>query len=175
MPRTAANPLAVLAALALSALLPAAALGLGPAPTQPPAATTTPAQEKTEPAPAEAKPLHMDLELAREHERFTAFAHQQVARMNANIIGGKNSMHVAKSHDGTYRASYKAIDMNDVVCQVRRAEHDPHYFVGVIIYKEQVLESHGKTAEACRNGRFEPVGHTAHRLIYSSKRGGGWH
>ncbi len=174
MPRTAANPLAILAALALSALLPAAVLASGSTPAEAPQAVA-PAPEQKLMASADPAPLHMDLELAREHERFTAFAHQQVARMNANIIGGKNSMHLAKSHDGTYRASYKAIDMNDVVCQVRRAEHDPHYFVGVIIYKEQVLESHGKTAEACRNGRFEPVTHTAHRLIYSSKRGGGWH
>lgn len=174
MPRTYA-PLAaaLLAALAL-ATLPGNALGRGASPAEPPAAHQ-PRPEQSPQAHAEPTPMHMDHELAREHELFTSFAQQQVHRMNANIIGGRHSMRVHKGHDGLFRASYKAIDTAGVVCQVRRAEHDPHYFVGVIIYKELVLESRGQTAEACRNGSFEPVGQTAHRLIYSSRRGGGWH
>lgn len=180
MPRTAAKPLAALvalAALAASALLaPAMAPAAGSAPPEAPKAhAAAPATEQKLLASAEhSTPLYQDLELAREHEIFTSFARQQVERMNANIIGGKHQMRVAKGHDGQYHASYKAIDLADVVCQVRRAEHDPRYYVGVIIYKEQVLESRGQTAEACKNGRFQAVGHTAHRLIYSSKRGGGW-
>jgi hypothetical protein len=57
---------------------------------------------------------------------------------------------------------------------VRRAEHDPNYYVGVIIYKEVVLASVAKTAEACRKAEFAPVGQSPQRLIFSSKRGGGW-
>jgi len=119
-------------------------------------------------------PLANDSELALEHERFSNFAREHVQRMNANIIGGKHSMAVRKGHDGLYHASYKAIDVSDVVCQVRRAEHDPNYYVGVIIYKEVVLASVAKTAEACRKAEFAPVGHSPQRLIFSSKRGGGW-
>jgi hypothetical protein len=120
-------------------------------------------------------PIHMDKDLALEHERFTSFARGHVQRMNANIIGGKHSMNVRKGHDGMFRATYKAIDTAEVVCQVRRADHDPSYFVGVIIFKEQVLESVAKNANDCRNGSFQPVAETAHRVIFSSKRGGGWH
>ena len=119
-------------------------------------------------------PLANDSELALEHERFSNFAREHVQRMNANIIGGKHSMAVRKGHDGLYHASYKAIDVSDVVCQVRRAEHDPNYYVGVIIYKEVVLASVAKTAEACRKAEFAPVTQTPQRLIFSSKRGGGW-
>lgn len=171
------NSSKLLAALTLVALLlPALALASGHSPAETPKTQApAPAPEHTLLASTQSTPLHMDLELAREHELFTAFARHQVERMNANIIGGRHQMRVAKGHDGKYHASYKAIDMADVVCQVRRAEHDPRYYVGVIIYKELVLESRGQTAEACRNGNFEPVANTAHRVIYSSKRGGGWH
>lgn len=123
-------------------------------------------------APAEAAPV--DRELAREHERFSQFAREQVERMNATILGGRNSMRVVKGPDGLYRASYKAIDLGEVVCRVRRAQHDPHYFVGDIVYKELVLESTGQTADACRKGSFEPISAKSNRVIYSSQRGGGW-
>ena len=175
MPRNAA-PLASLALAALL-LLPAQAPASGAAPVEAPkpqAAAPAPANDHKLLASTDSTPLHMDLELAKEHELFSNFARQQVERMNANIIGGRHQMRVAKGFDGQFHASYKAIDMNDVVCQVRRAEHDPRYYVGVIIFKELQLESHGQSAEACKNGSFEPVGQTAHRLIYSSKRGGGW-
>jgi hypothetical protein len=125
-------------------------------------------------AATDAAPEPMDSELAREHQRFTQFARQQVERMNANIIGGRHSMQVHKGSDGLYRASYKAIDLGEVVFRVHRAKHDPHYFVGDIVYKELILESVGQTSEACRHGSFEPVSAKANRIIYSSKRGGGW-
>lgn len=119
-------------------------------------------------------PLTLDNDLAREHQRFTQFARQQVERMNANIIGGRNSMRVSKGSDGLYRASYKTIDLGEVIFRVHRAQHDPRYFVGDMQYKELILESVGQTAEACRRGSFETVGQKSSRIIYSSKRGGGW-
>ncbi|GAB6127126.1 hypothetical protein [Humidesulfovibrio idahonensis] len=133
-------------------------------------------QDGNEAAPAaEATPLHMDKDLAREHELFSDFARSQVERMNATIIGGRQSMHIHKGSDGLYHASYRAIDLPGVVCQVRRSESNPHFYVGNLIYKEQVLESVGKSPDACRKGPFEPVSEKANRLIYTSKRGGGWH
>lgn len=126
-------------------------------------------------APAqEPLPAYMDPDLIREHESFMHFAHRQVERMNATIIGGRGNMRVHKGADGLYRASFRAIDLPGVVCQVRRSESNPHFYVGNLIYKEQVLESVGKTAEACRKGPFEPVSEKANRLIYTSGRGGGW-
>jgi len=126
-------------------------------------------------APAqETPPAYMDPDLIREHEHFSHFARTQVARMNATILGGRHSMQVHKGADGLYRASFRAIDLPGVVCQVRRSESNPHFYVGNLIYKEQVLQSTGKTAEACRQGPFEPVSEKANRLIYTSGRGGGW-
>ncbi|MBU1042731.1 MAG: hypothetical protein KKF77_16705 [Proteobacteria bacterium] len=122
----------------------------------------------------EAAPESMDSELVREEQRFSQFARQQVERMNETILGGRHSMRVKKCADGLYRASYKAIDLGEVVFHVRRAKHDPRYFVGDMVYKELILESVGQTAEACRKGSFAPVSTKANRIIYSSKRGGGW-
>ncbi len=137
-------------------------------------ATALPPQHTSDWSPQAAVPIHMDLALAREHERFTQFATEQMQRMNANIIGGKSSMQVQKDDFGLYRASYKAIAMDSLVCQVRRAESDPRYYVGTVLYKEHLLESVAQSAEACRKGTFEPVSEKASRIIYSSKRGGGW-
>ncbi|MDR3640288.1 MAG: hypothetical protein P4L39_03100 [Humidesulfovibrio sp.] len=122
----------------------------------------------------EALPAYLDKDLVREHELFTSFARNQVERMNANILGGRQQMMIHRGSDGLYHASYRAIDLPGVVCQVRRSSNNPQYYVGNLIYKEQVLESVGKSPEACRKGHFEPVSEKASRLIYTSKRGGGW-
>ena len=119
-------------------------------------------------------PLHMDQDLAREHQRFTQFASEQMRRMNETMLGGINSMQVEKLGRGLYRASYKAIDVDGIICQVRRAESDPDYFVGSVLYTEQVLESLGNTPAACRKGEFTRVSVKQSRIIYSSQRGGGW-
>jgi hypothetical protein len=134
-------------------------------------------QDGNEAAPVAdpAVPLHMDKDLAREHELFSNFAHSQVVRMNATIIGGRQNMRIQKGSDGLYHASFRAIDQEGVVCQVRRSESNPHFYVGNLIYKEQILESVGKSPDACRKGPFEPVSEKANRLIYTSQRGGGWH
>lgn len=145
------------------------------APPQPPAeAPRTGAEASAAPQEAPDLPIHMDKDLAREHERFSRFAREQVERMNANIIGGRQHMQVTRGHDGLFYASYKAIDVPGLVCQVRRSESNPQFYVGNLIYKEVVLESVGRTAEACRQGRFTPVSEKSHRLIYTSKKGGGW-
>ncbi|MDQ7835197.1 MAG: hypothetical protein RDU24_07420 [Humidesulfovibrio sp.] len=119
-------------------------------------------------------PVYMDQLLAREHERFTQFATEQMHRMNANIIGGRHSMQVQKHGKNQYRASYKAIDVEGIVCQVRRSESNPNYYVGSVIYKEHILESIAQAPEACRKGQFVRVSEKSNRIIYSSKHGGGW-
>lgn len=119
-------------------------------------------------------PIYQDMELIREHELFSSFARNQVERMNATIIGGRSHMNIYKGSDGLFHASYRAIDLGGVVCQVRRSEVNPHFYVGSLIYKEQVLESKGKSKDSCRQGPFEPVSEKSNRLIYTSRRGGGW-
>jgi len=151
----------------LSRLLPAALLLLLALPAQ----AAEPAARLL--ASADSTPF-TDSELAREHERFAQFAREQMARMNATILGGWNSMQVHKDGLGQYRASYKAIDVDSIVCQVRRADSDPRYFVGDVVYKERILENVAQSAEACRTGSFAPVAEKTSRIIYSSKRGGGW-
>jgi hypothetical protein len=125
-------------------------------------------------SPQENLPGYMDPDLIREHENFSHFARSQVERMNATILGGRHSMQVHKGSDGLYRASFRAIDLPGVVCQVRRSDSNPQFYVGNLIYKEQVLQSVAKSPEDCRKGPFEPVSEKANRLIYTSKHGGGW-
>jgi hypothetical protein len=129
------------------------------------------AQSGTEQEPL---PAYLDKDLAHEHELFSNFARSQVERMNATIIGGRQQMKVHKGSDGLYHASYRAIDLPGVVCQVRRSSNNPQFYVGNLIYKEQILESVGQSPDACRLGHFQPVSEKASRLIYTSKRGGGW-
>lgn len=159
-----------LSSLALLALL---ALPLAARAESPAAAPVVP-QPTLAVAPAQEVPSYMDPELVREHENFSSFARNQVERMNATILGGRHSMQIHKGSDGLYRASFRAINLPGVVCQVRRSESNPNFYVGNLIYTEQVLESIGKNAEACRQGPFEPVSEKTNRLIYTSKHGGGW-
>lgn len=175
MRRFACQTTASLLFLFLALPLVSQAAGSTPStPPAPPAVAEAPAQTLAEAPLQEHLPIHMDKELAREHESFSHFARTQVERMNANIIGGRHQMQVHKGSDGLFHASYRAIDLDGVVCQVRRSENNPHFYVGNLIYTEQVLVSVGRTAEACRRGPFEPVSAKSNRLIYTSKRGGGW-
>ncbi|SNS00667.1 hypothetical protein SAMN04488503_2308 [Humidesulfovibrio mexicanus] len=165
-----------LCSLALACLLP---LSLGATGAQAEHGTQLAAPEVPQPtlavAPAqEPTPVYLDPEVIREHESFSHFAHRRVRSMNEVMIGGRHSMQVHKGADGLYRASFRAIDLDGVVCQVRRSESNPHFFVGNLIYKEQVLQSVAKSAEACRQGPFEPVSEKPNRLIFTSGRGGGW-
>lgn len=160
-------------------LLAASALAAGSAKKAPDAPEQAAPQQSQQPQaqPGDQPPLmpmYMDQVLAREHERFSQFALEQMRRMNANIIGGKHAMQVKKQHDGRYHASYKAIDVEGIVCQVRRSESNPNYYVGSVIYKELILESVAKDPEACRKGEFVRVSEKSNRIIYSSKNGGGW-
>ncbi len=135
---------------------------------------TAMAPESSEPAAQVALLSNQDRDLDREHQRFAQFAREQVEHMNANLLGGRSSVQVRCGADGLYRASYRAINTQGIVCEVRRAESNPQYFVGNLIYTEQVLESVGGSAEACRQGPYEPVAEKINRLIYTSKLGGGW-
>jgi hypothetical protein len=180
----------VFMALALSLSLARPALAVEPLLTLPDAVAAPVAkaaqQPQTAPStlpPLEAKntlplqanaPIHMDQALAREHERFSQFAIEQMHKMNANIIGGKHSMQVHKHGPKSYRASYKAIDVAGIVCQVRRSSSNPNYYVGSVLYKEHILESVAEAPESCRKGEFVRVSEKANRIIYSSKHGGGW-
>jgi hypothetical protein len=164
------------AAVLLSCLLlPAAALSEQPA-GQPGGAMLASLGDQDKPADpaAEQMPLYLDKELAKEHELFSSFAHTQVERMNATIIGGRHHMQIHRGSDGLFHATYRAIDMPGLVCQVRRSPSNPLFYVGSLLYKEQVLESVGKSAEACRKGPFVTVSEKSNRLIYTSNRGGGW-
>ncbi|MDP3426724.1 MAG: hypothetical protein Q8S17_05040 [Humidesulfovibrio sp.] len=139
------------------------------------APSTLPPIEEKNALPLQANaPIHMDQALAREHERFSQFAIGQMHKMNANIIGGKHSMQVHKHGPKKYRASYKAIDVEGIVCQVRRSSSNPNYYVGSVLYKEHILESVAEAPESCRKGTFVRVSETPNRIIYSSKHGGGW-
>ena len=175
MPRTAFPPAS---ALLLALFLAFSLFPCAPAQAREPLADPSNAASDQTPQqsqqPQANPPMHMDLDLAREHQRFTEFAIEQMTRMNETMIGGINSMQVEKLGKGLYRASYKAIDVDGIICQVRRAQSDPNYFVGSVLYTEQVLESLGNTPAACRKGEFTRVSVKQSRIIYSSQRGGGW-
>ncbi len=170
IPAQAAEPFIILEDI-LNALAP-------PQQQAPPPQEARPPQQAPETAPPASAPatppIHMDQALAREHQRFTQFATDQMHKMNANIIGGKQSMQVQKHGKGQYRASYKAIDVEGIICQVRRSESNPNYYVGSVLYKEYILESVAETPETCRKGEFVRVSEKQSRIIYSSKHGGGW-
>jgi len=116
-------------------------------------------------------PLYLDEDLASKHAVFSNFAKSKIRSLNQNHRLSKNRMQIVRQNDGTYRARFHSIDSASLVCKVRRSKSKTIPYIGVIRYKEKVLESVGESPEACRTGEFIPVAIIPNRHIFSFKNG----
>ena len=116
-------------------------------------------------------PKAEDQELAARHADFDRFAQQKVQQFNANLIFNKDRMQITKLADGSYLARYHQIEKTSLDSTVRRSQAKTSPFVGVLSYREQVYEAHGKNPADCRNGDFSLVQIIPNRHIFSYSKG----
>lgn len=116
-------------------------------------------------------PTYLDEGLASKHADFSSFAQTKIRSLNRNHNLSKSRMQIVKQPDGSYLARYHAIDNDSLICKVRRSKSKSIPYVGVLRYKERIMESAGITPEACRSGEFIPVAIIPNRHIFSYKKG----
>jgi len=116
-------------------------------------------------------PLYLDEDLATKHADFSSFAKSKVGTLNRNHRLSKSRMQIVKQADGSYLARYHSIDSGSLICKVRRSKSKSIPYVGVLRYKEKIMEAVGASAEECRQGEFIPVAIIPNRHIFSFKKG----
>ncbi len=112
-----------------------------------------------------------DKKLAEKHADFENFAHSKVEQLNRNHKFARCRMLVKKQADGTYLARYHQIDDSSLKVKVMRSKSNSIPFVGIISYKEQVLESSAKTPGTFDDNQFAVVKIIPNRHIFSYNKG----
>lgn len=123
------------------------------------------------PVSAKNLPTYLDEDLASKHATFSHFARAKVRTLNRNHRLSKSRMQIVKQPDGSYLARYHAIDSASLVCNVRRSKSKSIPYVGVLRYKEKVMEAVGASPADCRSSQFIPVAIIPNRHIFSYKKG----
>jgi len=112
-----------------------------------------------------------DKKLAEKHVDFKNFAHSKVKQLNRNHKFSRSRMLVTKQADGTYLARYHQIDDSSLKVKVMRSKSNTIPFVGIISYKEQILESSATTPKAFNDSQFAVVKIIPNRHIFSYNKG----
>ena len=112
-----------------------------------------------------------DKNLAEKHADFESFAHSKVKQLNRNHKFARSRMQITKQQDGTYRARYHQIDDASLKVKVMRSKSKSIPYVGIISYKEQVLESSAGTPAEFDKNQFAVVKIIPNRHIFSYQKG----
>lgn len=117
------------------------------------------------------KSANQDKKLAEKHADFEDFAHSKVKQLNRNHKFSRSRMLITKQSDGTYLARYHQIDDSSLKVKVMRSKSNSIPFVGIISYKEQVLESSAGAPEDFDKNHFAVVKIIPNRHIFSYQKG----
>ena len=114
---------------------------------------------------------NQDKKLAEKYADFENFAHSKVKQLNRNHKFSRSRMQVTKQADGTYLARYHQIDDSSLKVKVMRSKSNSIPFVGIISYKEQVMESSARAPEEFEKKQFAVVKIIPNRHIFSYNKG----
>jgi len=112
-----------------------------------------------------------DKKLAEKYDDFETFAHSKVKQLNRNHKFSRSRMLITKQSDGTYTARYHKIDDSSLKVKVMRSKSNSIPFVGIISYREQILESSAVAPEEFDENQFAVVKIIPNRHIFSYKKG----
>lgn len=115
--------------------------------------------------------LATDKQLMVKLAEFENFARSKVKQFDLNHINSRSHMKVTRLTDGTYRARYHKIDDATMKVNVRRSKSASAAYVGIITYKEQILESSARAPEEFEPDLFAVVEIIPNRHIFSFRKG----
>jgi hypothetical protein len=119
-------------------------------------AVAKPAKAPADTASAKAKAPSGPLNLERAQEEFASFAHQWLAKLSRNMLGGP--AHIAVTQEGGgYVARFAEVDQSTMEMEVKATDTPASPFVGILKYIECSYESRGDSPEAAKGGTFAPV------------------
>jgi len=112
-----------------------------------------------------------DRELAAKRTEFGRFVYEKVREFNNNLRFNKDRMQITKLADGSYLARYHQIEKTSLASSIRRSQAKTSPYVGILSYREQVYEAHGKNPADCRDGDFSLVQIIPNRHIFCYSKG----
>lgn len=122
---------------------------------------------------ASSSDLGIDKSLAAQYQDFTRFAESKIKQMNRHHKYARSRMAITRQADGTYRARYHRINSSTVKAKVKRSNSKAIPYVGILSYREEVLESSALDRNGFEDSLFAVVEIIPNRQIFSYQ-GGAW-
>jgi hypothetical protein len=118
-------------------------------------ATAPAAGKKTAAKPAPAAGKSSDEIM---HKKLEEFGHDAIAKMNKHALPSLGKKEVVQNKDGSYTARYVSIDPTSLRVSFKKAEPPAGTVshIGYLHYTEREYFCTASTAEAAKNGTFEP-------------------
>lgn len=114
-----------------------------------------------------------DKDLAIQHQNFSRFAKSKIKQMNRNHKHSQSRMAITRQADGTYKARYHRINGSTVKAKVKRSKSKSIPYVGILSYREEVLECSAPDVSGFDDSLFAVVEVIPNRQIFSYQ-GGAW-
>lgn len=133
------------------------------------AADVYPAQEATKVASLDVAKADPDLFAMR--TQFQDFASAKVKQLNRNHRWAKSRMQIIKQADGSYVGKYHQIDDQSLAVKVRRSSSKTVPYVGILSYREQILEARAPSAKALAQAKFSVKQIIPNKHLFSYMKG----
>ncbi len=115
----------------------------------------------------------VDKDLAVQHQNFSRFAESKIKQLNRNHRYAHSRMVITRQANGTYKARYHRINGSTVKAKVRRSKSKDIPYVGILSYREEILESSATDMDGFDDSLFAVVEVIPNRQIFSYQ-GGTW-
>ncbi len=135
------------------------------------AAETPPPPQSTQVAKLDKSTPVKDATLLEKREQFRAFAVSKVEQLNRNHRLSRSRMQVLRQPDGSVLGKYHQIDPESLAVQVRHSNSLKVPYVGILSYRELVLEARALSAEKLAESHFSVVQIIPNKHLFSYLRG----
>ena len=99
----------------------------------------------------------MERMLERQNVALRNFVHSQLMAGNRTLINSRSNMQFSELPDGSYRAWFRAYDLNTVTCSVMADNDKTTPYIGTATYMEREYEAIVASKNACNSATFRPV------------------
>lgn len=112
-----------------------------------------------------------DPDLVEKRTQFQTFASAKIKQLNRNHRWAKSRMQIIKQPDGSYVGKYHQIDDQSLAVKVRRSSSKAVPYVGILSYREQILEGRAPSADALAQAKFAVKQIIPNKHLFSYMKG----
>lgn len=113
----------------------------------------------------------VDKDLFEKRTQFQNFATTKVKQLNRIHRLAKSRMQITRQPDGSYLGKYHQIDDQSLAVKVRRSSSKKVPFVGILSYREQILEGRAASAKELAKATFAVKQIIPNKHLFSYMKG----